>query len=635
MIIGTAGHIDHGKTSLVKALTGVDTDRLKEEKARGITVDLGYAYAPLPDGAVLGFVDVPGHEKLVHNMLAGATGIDYVLLTVAADDGPMPQTREHLAILELLRLGRGAVALTKIDRVTPQRRAAAHNEIRSLLYGTALHDCPIFPVSSVSGDGVGRLRTFLDDIAAETPSAPSRGHFRLAVDRVFTLNGNGTVVTGSVLSGEIRVGEQVMVSPRGVPARVRSIHAQNRPAERGRVGQRCALNLAGAGFAREDVRRGDWVLAAPVHAPTQRIDARIRVLASEPRAFGHWTPVHFHIGTLDVPARVALLQGDSVAPGATALAQIVTDKPLCALHGDRFILRDQSATRTVGGGSVLDIFPPVRQRRTRERLTVLHSLEVKDATAALSSALEFGLDGVNLERFALARNLRQEELENIRSAIPMSVVATPGGSWGFPVPRWQAHKLTVLERLAALHEQEAESLGPDRARLQRMTLPALEKVVFGELVAQLLGEGRIAQSGPWLHLPGHKVSLAPDEEKAWAGIRPLLAQQPFQPPRVRDIARSIGSDEASVRRLLKRVARSGEVYLVAHDHYFTREAVQKLADLVQELAQARGKASASAFRDCIGTGRKLAIQILEFFDRIGYTRRAGNAHHLRQADLTL
>ena len=633
MIVGTAGHIDHGKTALIKALTGVDADRLKEEKARGITIDLGYAYAPLSNGAVLGFVDVPGHEKLVHNMLAGATGIDFVLLAVAADDGPMPQTREHLAIFDLLKLGRGAVALTKIDRVAPQRLMAACDEIRSLLDGTGLHGCPIFPVSALSGKGIADLRAFLEGIAADTPAATSRGHFRMAVDRVFTLNGSGTVVTGSVLSGEIRLGEQVTVSPRGVAARVRSIHAQNRPAGSGRVGQRCALNLAGAGFAREDIRRGDWVLAAPVHAPTQRMDVRIRVLGSEPRAFVHWTPVHLHIGTLDVPARVALLEGESVAAGATALAQIVTDRAVCALHGDRFILRDQSATRTIGGGNILDIFPPVRQRRTSERLAVLHSLETPDAMAALRCALEFGTDGVNLERFALARNLRPDELEQLSSAIPMSAIATPAGTWGFPVPRWQFFKLAVLDRLAELHQQEAELLGPDRERLQRMTLPALEKPVFAALVVQLLGEGRIAQSGAWLHLPGHKVSLAPEEEKAWAGIQPLLAHQPFQPPRVREIARSVGIDEASVRRLLKRVARSGAAYLVAHDHYFMREAVQQLAAIVRRLVQERGKARASEFRDCIGTGRKLAIQILEFLDRIGYTRRAGNAHYLRQEQL--
>jgi selenocysteine-specific elongation factor len=634
MIIGTAGHIDHGKTSLVKALTGIDADRLKEEKARGITIDLGFAYTPLPDGDVLGFVDVPGHEKLIHNMLAGATGIDFVLLVIAADDGPMPQTREHLAILDLLGLRRCAVALTKVDCVATERVAVAMGEIRGLLSGTGLADSPIFPLSAVSGLGVRALRAHLEQAAQELPPSRDSGHFRLAVDRSFTIAGAGTVVTGTVFSGSVRVGDKLLVSPSGTEVRVRGIHAQNRPSETGRAGQRCAINLAGAQFGKDDVHRGDWLLDAAIHAPTQRFDARCELLASEQKALKHWTPVHLHAGASDVGARVAVLEGEAIAPGGTALIQIVTDRPVCVLNGDRFILRDQSATRTLGGGRVLDPFPPAKSRRVPRRLAALRAMQEADHGQALMLALEDSPAGVDLSRFSVGRNIRQEEAEALWQGVPMRVIVTPSVMTGFMPTRWTDLKQIVMNRLAMEHQQAPESLGPDRARLHRMTLPELAQPVFSALLDELLAEGQIARSGPWLHLPEHKVALTAAEEKLWRRILPLLQNEQFQPPRVRDVAHAVAAAEADVRMLLRRVARAGEVYLVAHDHYFTRDAVRKLSSVVRDLANEHEYVRAAEFRDHIGAGRKLAIQILEFFDRIGYTRRTGDEHRLRQETLT-
>ncbi len=301
MIVGTAGHIDHGKTTLVKALTGIDCDRLKEEKARGITLDLGYAYAPLPNGETLGFVDVPGHEKLVHNMLAGATGIDFALLVVAADDGPMPQTREHLEIVELLGIRLGAVALTKIDIVAVDRQKQAKTEIAEMLAGTALADAPVFPVCAASGEGLAALQAHLQAAAAALGQRPAAGGFRLAIDRCFTLSGAGTVVTGTAFSGQVRVGDMLTVSPLGKTVRVRSLRVQDTPAESGQAGQRIALALAG--IEKAEVQRGQWVLAPALHAPIRRFDARLRVLAGQP-ALKHWTPVHLHLGAIDVPEKL-------------------------------------------------------------------------------------------------------------------------------------------------------------------------------------------------------------------------------------------------------------------------------------------------------------------------------------------
>ena len=630
MIIGTAGHIDHGKTSLVRALTGVDTDRLKEEKARGITIDLGYAYRPLANGDVLGFIDVPGHERFVHNMLAGATGVDFVLLVVAADDGPMPQTREHLQILDLLGLKRGAVALTKRDLVDASRLSEATAEVQALLSGTVLAGSPIFPVSTVGGEDLAALRTHLESQAAALPPINVSGHFRLAVDRCFSLSGTGTVVTGTAFSGAVRPGDRLLISPPGIEVRVRGIHAQNRPAEFGQAGQRCALNLAGQ-FERSDIQRGDWVVDAPLHSSVQRLDARMQVLAHESKPLRHWTPVHIHLGAAGVTGRVATLEGEAIEPGHSALVQLVLDRPISALWGDRFVIRDQSASRTVGGGVVLDPFPPVRGRRAPARISMLQASRESDHALALTRALEQAPSGIDLARFALSRNLG-DEVQAVWRAAAAKVIGVPPAQLGFSAARWEALKHAALDALAEEHRRAPDMPGVERERLRRMAVPALPSAAFAVLADELLQAEALARNGSWLHLPGHRITLGQAEEKLWQRISPLLRETPYQPPRVRDIARALGMDEDPVRQLLRRVARLGEVYPVAHDHYFDREAVVELAAMVKSAALESGAARAAEVRDRIGTGRKLAIQILEFFDRVGYTRRVRDDHLLRRDD---
>jgi selenocysteine-specific elongation factor len=633
MIVGTAGHIDHGKTSLVKALTGVDADRLPEEKARGITLDLGYAYTPLPGGDILGFVDVPGHEKLVHNMLAGVTGIDYVLLVVAADDGPMPQTREHLQILELLDLRRGAVALTKTDAVGAERVIQAEGEVDALLASSGLAGAPVFPLSTVTGEGIGPLRQHLDAEAARLPARPARGHFRLAIDRCFTLAGAGTVVTGTVFSGKVTVGDTLVVSPPGIEVRVRSIHAQNQPAQEGVVGQRCALNLVGEGFNKSQVQRGYWALAAPVHAPTQRLDVQLSLLPTESGPLAHWTPVHVHLGAAEAMGRVALLEGERLEPGHAAFAQVLLDRPIGALHGDRLVIRDQSATRTVGGGRVLDPFPPARGRRTPARLALMRAWGCASPAEGLRGALEQSPLGVDAVRFAQTWNLPAAEMAELVSRAGAHVAGPQEAAVAISATHWAVLRDKTLNALAAEHSRAPDMIGVGRERLRRLALPGLHQGPFDQLVAELLAEGRIRQSGPWLHEPGHRAQLLPDEQKLWASIRPLLERTPFHPPRVRDLAHALAADEETTRRILKSAARLGEVYPVAQDHYFTHRGVATLAQVVRELTTERGAASAASFRDRIGTGRKLAIQILEFFDRVGFTRRVGDSHVLRQPAL--
>lgn len=629
MIVGTAGHIDHGKTALVKALTGVNADRWAEEQERGITLDLGYAYQALPSGDILGFIDVPGHERLIHNMLAGATGIDYVLLVIAADDGPMPQTQEHLEILDLLGLDRGAVALTKTDLVTPERLQAVRTEIENLLALTGLDAAPIFPVSAHSGAGIEELRSHLYQVAADAPPRSQAGRFRLAVDRRFTLSGAGTVVTGTVHAGNVRVGDELVLSPSGQTVRVRGIHAQNQPADVGHAGQRCALNLTGPGLEKDMIERGHWVVARDLHRPTGRIDALLRVLPDAARPLKHWVPVQVHLGSARVGARVAVLEGESIEPGAEGLVQLVLEGQTHALHGDRFVLRDPAVRRNLGGGLVLDDQPPARGRRRPERLATLRALALPDPLAALNALLPHTERGIVLTEFARAWNLEPEWAASVATDSRQHRITSAQGTVLFAPTCWQQLRQRTLAELAAEHGRHPDRIGPDRERLRRMAAPVLERPVFAALVDELVADGEAVLNAPWIHLPDHRVTLAPTDERLWQDhIRPMLSAQPFNPPRVRDIARALHLEEDRVRRLLRQLAGMGEVYRIALDHFYTRAAVADLAEIARELADRDGKALAAPFRDRIGTGRKIAIQILEFFDRIGYSRRIGDEHRI-------
>ena len=446
MIVGTAGHIDHGKTTLVKALTGVDADRLPEEKARGITLDLGYAYTPLPDGGVLGFVDVPGHEKLVRNMLAGATGIDFALLVVAADYGPMPQTREHLELLDLLGLVHGAVALTKCDLVAADRIAEARGELATLLSGSPLAGCPLFDLAATSGTGVPALRAHLEAVAAGLPPRQAGGGFRLAIDRCFSLAGAGTVVTGTAHAGKVGAGDTVIISPPGLKARVRSLHVQDRPAQQGHAGERIALALAGD-IGKADIARGMWVVDPALAHPLTRFHGELRVPAGQP-AMKHLQSVHVHLGTEDILGRVALLDCAEVGAGGTALVEILLERETLALRGDRFVLRDAGAQRNVAGGRVLDIFPPTRHKRSAERLALLAALRDDDPLPALALLAAQGHAGVDLGRHALARNLAPAEAEVLWSRAGLKQVRDGETQLGFSAGAWDGLAQRLLDALA-------------------------------------------------------------------------------------------------------------------------------------------------------------------------------------------
>ena len=631
MIIGTAGHIDHGKTALVRALTGVDADRLAEEKARGITIDLGFAYQPLPSGETLGFVDVPGHERFIHNMLAGATGIDFVLLVIAADDGPRPQTIEHLAILDLLGVRRGVVALTKCDLADAGRQAEVRAEIADLLAPTGLAGSDVLAVSAVSGEGIDQLARRLADEAAALRDRASAGRFRLAVDRCFTLAGAGTVVTGTVFAGSVATGDTVIVTPAGIEARVRDVRAQNTPTRRASQGQRCALNLAGPGVGTEAIRRGDWITLRDGHAPTDRLDAEFRLLPAEARPIRHWTPVHLHLAAAHLPARVVLLEGDEIAPGGRGRVQLVLDRPIGALWGDRFVLRDTSAQRTIGGGHVLDPAPPQRRRRTPERRAALDAMAAVTAEAALVRLLELPPGPIDLQRFARDRNLTAEELEALATRLCLLRLTGGGRTFALLPAAWTRFGGEVKAALGAFHAANPDQPGIPADRLRAALPTRFPAVPFAAMLQALQKLGAAVVEGGRVRLPGHAVRLAPAEERLWARVEPMLRRDPFKPPRVRDLAGLLQADEAQMRRLLKMMMKAGRVEEIAHDHFFLRTVVADMARIVTEVAAASpsNEVTAAAFRDRLDNGRKVAIQILEHFDRHGLTVRKGDLRTVR------
>jgi len=620
MIVGTAGHIDHGKTTLVRALTGVDTDRLPQEKERGISIELGYAFLDVPGAAErIGFIDVPGHERLVHTMLAGATGIDHALLLVAADDGPMPQTREHLAVLSLLGIERGAIVVTKCDRADAVRVAAVQDQARALLAGTALAGAPLFAVSATTGAGLEPLRRHLFDAARGLQRRDDAdAAFRLAIDRAFTLAGVGTVVTGTVHAGTVAAGDELRLVPGATRVRVRSLHAQNQAVDRAGAGQRCALALAG--IAKGEIERGQWLVAPTAALTTERFDATLTLWPAEAKALRSGTPVHVHVGAAAVLGSVALLDGDALAPGATARVQLVLRQPIGAWHGDRVVLRDASASRTLAGGRVLDSLAPARYRRTPQRLAELDALALPAAAQRASAMLAVAPQGLEFTRFAAAQG----------RAVLLQDAAVRGGDWALGRTRAAALREAVLAVLAAYHERQPEELGPDAARLRRLAAPRLPEPLWRALLAQWQAAGDVQLRGAFVHLKAHAVRLSATEQRLAQKVGPALAQAGFDGAWVRDLARDAGESEPLLRVALARLAQGGELHQVVRDLYYPPAAVQRLAAIAREVAAAQGgELTAARFRDATGLGRKRAIQILEYFDRIGLLRRVGDAHRLR------
>ena len=610
MIIATAGHVDHGKTTLLQAITGVNADRLPEEKKRGMTIDLGYAYWPQPDGRVLGFIDVPGHEKFLSNMLAGVGGIDHALLVVACDDGVMAQTREHLAILQLTGNPQLTVALTKADRVEEARIDEVRQEVLAALSEYGFKDVALFVTVATEGRGIDALRNHLQQIPSREQASHHR--FRLAIDRAFTVKGAGLVVTGTALSGEVNVGDTLWLTGVNKPMRVRELHAQNQPVEQAHAGQRIALNIAGDA-EKDQLNRGDWLLADAPPEPSERIIVSLQTHTP----LTQWQPLHIHHAASHITGRVSLLEND--------LAELVFDSPLWLADNDRLVLRDISARETLAGARVVMLDPPRRGKRKPEYLQWLAALaQTRDDKSALDIHLERG--AVDLAAFAWARQLSGEGLRLLTQE--PGFIQAGNSLLNAPVAaRWQRK---VLSTLATYHEQHQDEPGPGRERLRRMALPMEDDALVLLLIENMRESGVIASHHGWLHLPEHKAGFTAEQDAVWQKVAALFGDEPWW---VRDLARETNTDEQLMRQVLRHAAQQGMIVAIVKDRYYRNDRIVAFANLIRELDQARGSTCAADFRDRLNVGRKLAIQILEYFNRIGFTRRRGNDHVLRDAQL--
>lgn len=629
MIIGTAGHIDHGKTALVRALTGINTDRLKDEQQRGITISLGYAYQQLAQDATLGFVDVPGHEGLIHTMVAGATGIDYAMLVVAADDGVMPQTLEHIAILSLLDLSQGCVVITKQHTAQPEQLARTQQQLNQALANTFLATAPQFIVDSLSGSGIAHLSTHLQQQAQQPQAANRHGLFRLAIDRAFILTGQGTVVTGTVHSGTFELAAtdiKLRLMPANTPIRVRSIHAQNLPSATAHAGQRCAFNIAN--IAKQAVNRGDWLADERCFIPSRRLDVQLQLLDNLAQPITTWTQVHVHLGAAHVMAHLVPLSKEMLPAGARELAQLVFDSPQCAMPGDRFIIRNAQARQTLGGGMVLDANAPDRKRRAAPRLDWLTAVAGYLGDHKLSPLLRqapYGMTYPDLQR------LVQGDVEQL--------VAPETALWIPPATNkqvavlieqgvWEQLLSQIETTLEHAHQRYPDEPGMGAARLRRMTDPAMPLSLWQSALLALVQQQRLVVKGAWYHLPQHTVSFSESEQQLAEHILLLSHQGQYDPPWVRDMARLLDVPEQDIRQLGRKLVQHGKLYQVQPDLLYHHQHIEQLARLLREFPQDQGL-KAAELRDQLALGRKRTLQILEFFQRIGYSRRLKDKHVIR------
>ncbi len=639
MIIATAGHVDHGKTSLVRALTGTNTDRLPEEKKRGLTIDLGFAYLKNDSGQNLAFIDVPGHEKFVRNMIAGVGMVDIALVVVAADDGPMPQTLEHIAILQLMSVRNVVALVSKIDLVEPERVKEVENLVSDLLRQAGFENSQLFALASNDQAAVNLLKERVVELAGAQLPRHKRGSFRMAIDRSFILDGSGTVVTGTVVDGAISKGDTVTLASASADhaksARVRSIHAQNTEAKHAFVGQRCALNVSGE-LTRPMLQRGDWLVSNADVQCVNFIDVIITpaLFVSENRnasakpthntyKLHHWTPAHLHLGTADIPCRIALLDTTELAHGEHALARLICEKPFFAVHGDRFVLRDQSARKTIAGGRVLDPYPPRRGRSKPARLKELKALNAKTSAQALSELVDLQPAGVNLTAFSRKLNLNSTELESITSELGLVVHRAANELWGMKESQSSALKVDLLEVLRQFHAAHPEVLGVDALRLKKL-YPLKVDVALLELhLTLLVQDSTIIRNATVYRLCDHEITLSSEDQLQWQRISDSVSVDSLAPPRVAELAKVLDKTVDETHKFLMHCVSHGKLYKVTENRYFLPQTLRKLAHIAVSLS-AGDKLTVAAFRDKSGVGRNLVVEILEYFDRCRFTQRIGD-----------
>ncbi len=616
MIIVTSGHVDHGKTALLRALTGTNADRLPEEKKRGMTIDLGYAYLPLQE-KTLGFIDVPGHEKFLSNMLAGLGGVHYAMLIVAADEGIQPQTAEHLAILRLLHFEKIIVVLTKADKASESQI----NEVKQSLIQQYpfLAESPFFITSAQTRQGIAELQHYL----ANLPELGDRNKpFRYAIDRIFTIKGAGTVVTGTAFSGQVAINDELYLST-GQKVRVKNIHSQDSQAELGEAGQRLALNIQ-TEVSREAIQRGDWLFSQAPRSPTDRITIEVEAAQNLQES----QAVHIYHAASRTTGKLTLLQAKQLAPQQKALAELILQEPLFLTYGDKLILRTGDAKSLLAGGKVVEIHSPKRYKRTEVRLNFLQNLlSAQHSAQRLSYYLQHR--PMQLSELAWLEQMEETQL----NALIADNQALAWQGWAFSQDYQQRQSDKLIETLVNYHQQQPDQLGLSKARLYRIAAINQPETLIYHFIEKLLEQNKIQQTRGWLHLPEHKIRFNAEEQALWQKVLAHFEQQQGQALWVRDLANLLDLEESEMRNFLYKAGKLGYLTPIVRDRFMLTETLYAYARWIKAFILQQGEISVNQLRDELQWGRKMTVQLMEYFDRCGFLRRKGNVHLLLDRDL--
>ena len=631
IILGTAGHIDHGKTALIKALTGINTDRLKEEKRRGITIELGFAFLDLPGGQRLGIVDVPGHEKFVKNMVAGATGIDFVAMVIAADEGVMPQTREHMEICSLLDIRHGLVVLTKTDLVDEEWLELVEEDVRDFVRGTFLESAPIVPVSSVTGAGIPDFIKTLDELSAELPGRPPSSLFRLPVDRVFTMKGFGTVITGTLISGQVQVGDTVMLYPAGITSKVRGLQVHNQSVAKAEAGMRTAINFQG--LEKAVVNRGDVLSNPGALKPSYMIDVTMNYLGSNKKPLKNRTRARFHSGTNEVLGIIVLIDREELAPGETTLAQIRLDSPVTVIKDDHFVIRSYSPVRTIGGGTVLNPIPQKHKRFRPDVIDGLKGLMADDPEQIiLYHVQESGYRGLAYADLKIMTSLHEKQLQQIIQNLLSKrsiILADKESQTYIHSNSFDTFRSETSQYLSGFHKANPLKTGMSKEELKSKFPDLLNSRLFNLMLNQMIKDKSVVTEDNSVRLSSHKVSLGVDQADIRDKVLNAYRENGLTPPYFKDLKKNFEIEDSLAKDVIRLLVDQGLIVKAKEDLYFYADAVNDLQQKLVEFLTAHGEMSTPQFKEMTGVSRKYLIPLIEYFDARNVTIRIGDIRKLR------
>ncbi|HET6460370.1 MAG TPA: selenocysteine-specific translation elongation factor [Syntrophales bacterium] len=631
-ILGTAGHVDHGKTALIKAITGIDTDRLKEEKERGISIELGFACLTLPNGQTFGIVDVPGHERFIRNMVSGASGIDVVIMVIAADEGVMPQTREHLHICSLLGIKKGLVALTKIDMVTDEWLDLVEDDVHEFLKGTFLESSPVIPVSSITGAGLEALLEALVKVASEIEGGSDAGIFRLPVDRAFTMKGFGTVVTGTLISGDIRLGEEVEILPAGITAKVRGIQIHNQSATMAQAGQRTAINLQGV--EKDTIVRGHVLARPQTLKPSSRLDVYVQYLSNNNRRLKNRNLVRFHVGTNEVIGRMILLDREDMEPGAKAPAQVVLESPIVSMAKDRFVIRSYSPVTTIGGGDIVDPLPKKHKRNSgkiNREIELLHN--GRDAEQVAVIVERSGIEGIDISELRMRTGMHQNILKDILKSLSSKqqvVVLDVDESRVISSSVYENLQGKILMEMRAYHGRYPLKEGISKEELRSTAGQFIRPRLFNMAVRDMEKRGDIVAERENIRLSGHHVDLKGELEDLRSKIAQAYIDAGLAPPSIKGLMERYAGQKGLAESVINVMLKEGSLVKINEELYFHKDVLAMLREDYKNLLVRDGKATPASLKELTGLSRKFIIPLMEYFDITKLTIRAGDHRILRE-----